>query len=132
VYPDGTIDTFAGMGPGDAGYAGDGGPATAARLNKPRDVAADADGNIFIADSGNHVIRMVDTNGIISTAVGVFRQPISPDPTVNPISSCALHDEQGAPALEVHLTRPYGVDVDTQGNLWIADTRNNVIRILYR
>jgi hypothetical protein len=129
---DGTIDTFAGMGPSNGGYDGDGGLATAAKLSKPRDVAADADGNIFIADTGNSVIRMVDASGMISTVVGVYRPPVPPNPNANPISPADLHLEQGAPALEVHLTSPRGLEIDADGNLWIADTLNNVVRIFYR
>jgi hypothetical protein len=127
VTPDGNIDTIAGKGPGTAGYSGDGGPAKDAQLNDPRDVAADADGNVFIADTGNHVIRKVDSSGVITTVVGVVRPTNS-----SPISACDLHDEQGAPAREVHLTLPFGIELDADGNLWIADTQNNVIRIFYR
>jgi len=129
---DGTIDTFAGMGPTQGGYFGDGGLATDAKLSKPRDVAADADGNVFIADTGNSVIRMVDTNGIITTVVGVHRLPIPPNPNPIPISVAELHAEHGALPLEVHLTSPRGVEIDADGNLWIADTLNNVVRIYYR
>jgi hypothetical protein len=132
VYAGGTIDTFAGLGPTQGGYFGDGGPATAAKLSKPRDVAADADGNVFIADTGNNVIRMVDTNGTISTVVGVHRLPIPPNPNADPISVDQLHAEHGSPALEVHLTSPRGVEIDADGNLWIADTLNNVVRVYYR
>lgn len=134
VYPDGTIDTFAGKGPGAGpGFSGDGGPATEAQLWEPRDVVFDdADGSLFIADTGNHVIRRVASDGTISTVVGVVRRPVAPSPTVDPITACALQDEQGAPAREVHLTSPYGIELDAQGNLWIADTLNNVVRIYYR
>ena len=60
VYTDGTIDTYAGKGPSQGGYSGDGGPARDARLNEPRDVVFDnADGSLFIADTGNHMIRRV-------------------------------------------------------------------------
>ena len=127
VYPNGTIDTFAGMGPASAGHSGNGGPATAAMLRAPRDVVVDADGNVFIADTGNHVIRKVDTAGIIRTVVGVVREVDAVS-----ISACDLHAEQGAPAREVHLTLPWGIEIDPDGNLWIADTYNQVIRILYR
>lgn len=127
VYLDGTIDTFAGQGPGSPGYGGDGGPATLALLYEPRDVAADTDGTIFIADCGNHVIRMVATDGTISTVAGVARPFNS-----LPISVCDLKSEHGALASEVHLTSPYGIEVDAQHHLWIADSRNNVVRILYR
>jgi hypothetical protein len=127
ITVDGNIDTFAGLGPGMAGYSGDGGPANMAQLNAPRDVVVDTDGSVFIADTGNHVIRKVAPDGTISTAVGVFRPE-----TAAAIAACALHDEQGALPNEVHLTLPWGIEIDPQGNLWIADTYNQVIRILYR
>lgn len=127
IDPNGIIDTFAGMGPGTADYTGDGGPATAARLNSPRDVAADVDGSIFIADTGNHVIRKVAADGTITTVAGAARPS-----TAVAISACDLQDEQGALANDVHLTLPWGIELDAQGNLWIADTYNQVIRILYR
>ena len=132
VYTDGTIDTYAGKGPSQGGYSGDGGPARDARLNE-RDVVFDnADGSLFIADTGNHMIRRVAADGTISTVVGLVRSPNPNTSDFDPISACALHDEQGAPAREVHLTSPYGIELDADGNLWIADTRNNVIRIYYQ
>ncbi len=126
VYPDGTIDTYAGMGPGAPGHSGDDGPATQARLHGPRDVVADVDGTIYIADTGNNVIRKVALDGTISTVVGVFR------PGTAAVSPCDLHDEQGALARDVHLTLPWGIEIGPDGNLWIADTYNQVIRIYYR
>ncbi len=132
VYTNGIIDTYAGSPAMGDGYRGDGGPATQALLKEPRDVALDADGNLFIADTGNNVIRMVDPSGIITTVVGKFRPPATPSPYASPISVCSLHDEQGILGPQAHLTTPRGVEVDAAGNLWIADTHNNVIRILYR
>lgn len=132
VYTNGTIDTYAGNPIIGAGYAGDNGPATSALLREPRDVAVDGDGNLFIADTGNSVIRMVDPSGIITTAVGKYRAPIAPNPYAAAISSCALHEEQGLAAKDVRLATPHGVEIDADGNLWISDTQNNVIRILYR
>jgi sugar lactone lactonase YvrE len=65
VAPDGTITTVAGN--GFSGYSGDGGPATSAMLNHPNSVTVDNQGNVFVADSGNGVIRKVATTGVIST-----------------------------------------------------------------
>ncbi len=64
----GTISTFAGN--GSAGYSGDGGPATSARLNSPYGLNLDSAGDIYVADSMNNVVRMVNTAGIISTVAG--------------------------------------------------------------
>ena len=67
------ITTVAGSGENGAsggGYSGDGGPATQARLYYPDSVVADTQGNLFIADTRNHIIRKVDVNGIITTIAG--------------------------------------------------------------
>ncbi len=81
----GTISTFAGT--GVSGYSGNGGPATSARLNKPQGVTVDHDGNVFIADTGNHWVRKVDTAGIISLYHGASSagapQSGSTDPALN-------------------------------------------------
>jgi sugar lactone lactonase YvrE len=131
VDTNGIIHRFAGAPPaagvGQPGFAGDGGLAIDAKLNEPRDVAADTDGNIFIADTGNNVIRMVKPDGKISTIVGVQR-PINSIPLVgNQVLA-----EDGFAARDVHITGPAGIEVDSQGRLWIADTQSNVVRILYR
>src|SRR5438874_12833617 len=73
VSPDGIVRTVAGTGPiglQAGSFSGDGGPATMARLNNPTRVAVDQAGNLFIADSGNHRIRKVNPEGIISTVAG--------------------------------------------------------------
>lgn len=128
VDPSGVIHQFAGVGPYNINtvktYDGDGGPATQAHLLFPRDVAADASGNIYIVDTGNNVIRKVDTSGRISTVVG-HRRSLSPPP----LRAAAVLAENGKSAREVSLTSPYGIEVDWKGRLWIADTNNNVIRV---
>jgi len=131
IDPAGIIHQFAGTGPYDINaeptFTGDGGPATQAHLLFPRDVAADADGNIYIADTGNSVIRMVAPDGTISTVAGHARA-LGPTPlTPNQVVA-----EDGKAAKDITLTSPYGVEIDWKGRLWIADTNNNVIRILYR
>lgn len=115
----GIIHRFAGLYPASAGFSGDGGAATAAQLNLPRDVACDADGNVFICDTGNQVIRMVTPQGVISTVAGV--------PGVTGTSA-----EDGKLATQSGLNLPYGIEIDSRGNLWIADTDNNRIRVVYR
>jgi streptogramin lyase len=106
-----TITTFAGT---SQGFSGDGGPATAAKLNQPYDVAVDRNGNVYIADTGNNRIRKVAPNGTITTWAGngVF-YPFSGD---------------GGPATGAHLYVPEGVAVDARGNVYIADRNNGVVR----
>jgi sugar lactone lactonase YvrE len=131
VDTNGIITRFAGMAPvgsgGVAGFSGDGGPATSAMLNEPRDVAADSKGNIYIADTGNHVIRMVNPNGNISTIVGVPRRKLA-----QPLEPLDVLAENGKSAATIHLTGPSGIEIDPKGRLWIADTQNNVVRYLKR
>jgi sugar lactone lactonase YvrE len=115
----GIIHRFAGLFPASAGFSGDGGPATSAQLTQPRDLACDSEGNVFIADTGNHVIRMVNAQGIISTVVGI--------PGVTGTS-----EDDGKVATEAGLNLPYGIEIDSQGKLWIADTENSRIRVVYR
>src|SRR5919198_123248 len=114
VSPDGIITTVAGSGPttseapGD--YAGDGGPATAARLYYPEGLAVDAAGNLFIADNGNHRIRKVSPDGIITTVAG--SGPIGPG------MGYAAGD--GGPALAATLRGPFFLAVDGAGKLFLS------------
>ncbi|HEV8042147.1 MAG TPA: hypothetical protein VGP62_24930 [Bryobacteraceae bacterium] len=111
---DGNIHTIAGT-PKSQGYAGDLGPAASALLNNPTGVAADTAGNIYIADAGNLLVRMVDAFGVISTIAGNHKIGFSGD---------------GGPAISAELDYPYGVGVDSNGNVWFADTNNHRIREL--
>jgi sugar lactone lactonase YvrE len=107
------ISTVAGN--GNPGYSGDGGPAASAMLNYPTGVAVDAAGNLFIADEANNRVRKVNPGGVISTVAGNGTQGYSGD---------------GGPATSAELYYPYGVAVDTAGNLFIADEGNNRIRMV--
>jgi hypothetical protein len=109
----GIIQTFAGS--GDAGFSGDGGPATTANLNSPTGLALDGAGNLYIADTGNNRIRKVTPAGKISTVVG------------NGVAGYA-GDNQVADTVNTELNQPLGVTVDYAGNLYIADTSNQTIR----
>jgi len=112
VATNGTITTVAGT--GVAGYAGDQGAATAAQLNGPSGVAVDSNGNVFIADTNNNVVRKVTAaTGLISTVAGNGTLGFGGD---------------GGAATSAELQYPYGVAVDSSGNLYIADTFNVVIR----
>jgi len=97
---------------------GDGGLATAAQLNGPRGVAFDADGNMYIADFSNHAIRKIDKNtGVITTVAGTIRSSCSAAP-------CG----DGGLAKDAKLNSPTRIAFDAQGNLFIADYGNQVIR----
>ncbi len=92
---------------------GDGDPAVHAKLGAPRGVAVDAAGNLFIAESGHHRIRKVDSSGTISTFAGTGESGFGGD---------------GGPAVEARLGSPEGVAVDAAGSLYIADYSNHRIR----
>ncbi len=112
----GKISTIAGIGT-SPGYSGDTGLATAAQLNSPASVYLDGFGNIYIADTGNNVIREVTggAGGDISTIAG--------DQTLGP----GYSGDNGSPTA-AQLNTPKGVLIDPSLNLFIADTSNNVIR----
>lgn len=107
------ITTIAGT--GVSGYSGDGGPATGASINQPGGLIMDGAGNIYFADSGNDIIRRIDAvSGIITTIAGVpMAQGYSGD---------------GSAATLANLSSPRGIAFDSAGDLFIADTSNNVIR----
>ena len=167
VSPGNTIHTIAGN--GAAFFSGDNGPATSAALAKPTNVAADAMGNIYIADANNHRVRLVDTGGKITTFAGNGVQGFLGDggpatsASLNTPTSVAVHNStvyiadsennviravsdgtittfagsgvgsegysgDGGPATAALLNCPRGVAVDANGNLYIADTKNHVVR----
>ena len=111
IDPAGVVTTVAGT--GVEGFGGDGGPAGSAQLNHPRGVAVDGRGDLFIADSMSHRVRMVDRSGIISTVAGCGRQGFGGD---------------GGPATVARLFEPRGVAVDGTGRLFVADTYNDRVR----
>jgi protein gp37/sugar lactone lactonase YvrE len=114
VAASGIIQTVAGNALLGAGYTGDGAPATNAQLNNPGGVFVDSLGNIFIADSGNSVIREVlASSGNIMTVAG---------------NGTPGYLGDGALAVNAELSNPYGVFVDSAENIFIADTDNQVIR----
>lgn len=107
----GVITTIAGT--GSFGYSGDGGPATSARLARPYGLALDVNGNLYVADSSNNVIRRIGGDGVITTVAGNNRGSFAGD---------------GGAATAASLSGPYGVGFDAAGAMYIADRGNNRIR----
>jgi trimeric autotransporter adhesin len=116
-----TIAVFAGLGwSTEEPTKLDGGPAVSASLNQPTGVAVDNNGNVYIADSVDYLIRQVDTSGNIHTIAGNTKQ------CQNPTSPCG----DGGKATNAQLTSPYAVATDSAGNVYIADTGDNRIRVV--
>ncbi len=112
----GKISTVAGNQPLGAGYNGDGIPATSAQLNFPYGLAVDGAGNLYISDYHNNLVREVSaSSGIILTVAGND-------------SLGAGYSGDGSPATAAQLQLPQGLALDAAGNLYIADSGNNVIR----
>ncbi len=111
VDVDGTITTVAGA--GEAGYSGDGQPGREARLNLPTGLAIGFADSLFIADTGNNVIRQLGPDGAIHTVAGTGEAGYRGDP---------------GPALSAVLHAPAGLAFDDEGNLYIADTLNQRVR----
>lgn len=107
----GVITTIAGD--GQPGYAGDGGPARAARFRQPHSIQFDAAGNLFVCDIGNHAIRRIDgRTGVISTFAGTGLPGDTPD---------------GARIAGTPLRGPRSLDFDRDGNLWLATREGNQV-----
>jgi sugar lactone lactonase YvrE len=167
VDTSGVITTI--VGTGDAGFTGDGGPATTARLKDPKGLALDHEGNLLIADSMNNRIRKVDPSGIITTIAGTGLEADSGDggparlaSITRPRTVAVAADDSilvaepwanrirridpagiittiagtgaegfsgdGGPATAATLNTPRGVAGDAEGNVYIADSRNDRIR----
>jgi hypothetical protein len=107
----GQIATIAGN--GTQGFAGDGSAATAAELNEPSGVAVSADGRVFIADTGNQRVRVMGSNGVISTSAG---------------TGVAGFGGDGGPAAAARFDRPVGVAADVASGLYVVDENNHRLR----
>jgi len=108
VYPDGRVDTWAGQGEGWRD-----GPALQAQFNTPSAIAIDKAGTVFVADTGNHVIRRIGTDGNVTTLAG--------DGTAGYLDG---------PAAQARFDGPMGVAVDAGGRVFVADTWNDRIRVI--
>jgi hypothetical protein len=110
----GNISTIAGS-LGTAGYTGDGMAATSAQLSSPHGLAFDLAGNLYVADTGNNVIRKIDTSGNIATVAGN--------------GTAGYSGDLGTP-LSAQFYEPWGVTVAPDGSVYIADFGNNRIRLV--
>ena len=107
----GIITTVAGT--GMPGYTGDGGPAIEAKIGAPTAIRFDAVGNMYFADKDHHVVRKVDTDGVITTIIGTGEAGYSQD---GPMGAGAM------------LDTPSGLEVSASGVVFVADSRNNRVR----
>jgi uncharacterized protein (TIGR03437 family) len=153
IAPDGTITTVAGD--GFPGFLGDGGPASASRLNTPYGVAVDRAGNLYIADLGNNRVRQVGPDGTITTVSGIDTLQAPRNVAVDAAGNLYISEFAGArvwrlgtdgamaivagtgspgfagdggPATSAQLAYPAGLAFDSSGNLYIADSSNNRVR----
>lgn len=107
----GVLTTVAGT--GEAGYSGDGGPATEARFKQPHSIQFGPEGDLYVCDIGNHVIRRIDMKtGIVSTFAGTGKPGETPD---------------GSPISGTPLKGPRSLDFDKEGNLWLATREGNQV-----
>jgi sugar lactone lactonase YvrE len=107
----GVITTVAGT--GSSGYSGDGGAATAATFNAPESLAITAAGDVYVADTGNHVVRKFTAGGNVSTVVGT--------------GAAGFSGDGGAPTA-AQLNTPTGIAIDAAGIYYIADKANRRVR----
>ena len=105
------IEDFAGT--GQAGYSGDGGPASQAQLNNPYGISRGPDGALYICDMENHVIRKVSRDGKITTVAGNGKRGYSGD---------------GGPATAATLNEPYEIRCNKRGDLFFVERMNHVVR----
>lgn len=112
VSPSGNVSVIAGGG-SLPGVAADGGPATSAQLNRPSGVVVDNAGVVYFSDAGSHLVRRVDTAGVITTVAG---------------NGSGGYSGDGGPATSAALNGPWGLTIDSAGALYISDVLNNRIR----
>ena len=109
----GIMSTFAGN--GERGYSGDGGPAMSATWGAPKAIRCDNDGNVIVVDTENHAIRKIDKDtGIVNTIAGGHLG----------------NEGDGGTATNAGLDRPHGCSIDSEGNIFIADSNNHRIRVV--
>lgn len=147
ISPAGVVSTLAGS--GQAGSAN--GTGTAAYFNLPSGVAVDALGNVYVADHGNNMIRKISSSGVVSTLAGSFNRPtgvavdtagnvyvvdqgsesirlISPAGVVSTLAGSGQAGSANGTGIAASFTTPYGLAVDAEGNVYVADEGNQLIR----
>lgn len=113
IDPDGAVRVVAGT--GTPGNAGDGQAATAAQLNRPSAIVVDAQGSIYVADSGNFRIRKIDSDGVITTFAGGSQPGVGGD---------------GGPARDAQFTEPAGLALGPDGSLFVVDGPVHRVRVI--
>lgn len=108
---DSRITTFAGT--GASGYSGDGSPATGAQLNNPFGIVRGSDGDLYVCDMSNHVIRKIARDGKMSTVAGTGKRGYAGD---------------GGTARQAELNEPYEIRFDIAGNMYFVEMQNHVVR----
>jgi hypothetical protein len=121
-YTAGYIYTL--VGTGTPGFSGDGGPMASAQLQSPRDVALDASGNLLIADTTNNRLR------VVAGSTGTFYGQAMTALDIYTIAGGGGSFGDGGPATAAQLDSPWGLDVDTHGNVLFADLLNQRIRVV--
>lgn len=111
ISSNGIISTIAGI--GEPGFSGDGGHAIKAKLYDPFDICIDGSGVLYVADWGNHRIRRITPDGIITTVAGTGQPGFSGD---------------DGPAIMAKLNEPYGIAIDNSGSIYVADSGNHRVR----
>jgi DNA-binding beta-propeller fold protein YncE len=101
----------------------DGIPATSSVLDRNLGIAADRDGNVYIAEYASSRIRKISTNGIITTIAGGVCRLTSNNP-------CGGYIGDGGPATSAQLSGPARLAVDSDGTVYISDFNNNAVRVL--
>ncbi len=114
ISPDGILTTIAGAG-AVSGYSGDGGPALAATWGAPKAMRCDLEDNVIVVDTENFAVRRIDPRSGIVTTIAGGREG---------------GDGDGGPAVDAGLSRAHGCGIGADGNLYIADTHNNRVRVV--
>lgn len=130
----GTVTLFAGT--GTAGFSGDGGPATSAKLAHPSGLAVDTAGNVYIADNGNARVRKVDTSGTITTLSQAVEYPygLAIDASgavyaADYLGNKVVKISNGVASTVASINYPVYLAVDASGNLYVTSTGNTVVKI---